>query len=225
VGPLLRVLPQLKFLLDATVYFTKWIEAVLLSEVTGQQILKFLWQNIVCRFRLPRTVLPDNGTNFASKNGANFCSKYKITHRFSTPYYPQGNGQVEISNHTILDSLCKSLGKAKSKWVEKLPGVLWAYQTTKRILTGETPFSLSYEMEAIISVDICMPTLRTEEIEWDQNAAQLRLAQDQSEERRQQAQIRIGAYQQQIRASHHRNVKPCKFQVGDLVLKHVIQST
>jgi len=55
--------------------------------------------------------------------------------------------------------------------------------TTKRILTGETPFCLAYGTTIII-VDVCMPTLHIEGIEWDQNAAQLRLAQDQSEERR-----------------------------------------
>jgi len=77
------------------------------------------------------------------------------------------------ANSTILDSLCKSLGKAKGKWVEQLPGVLWAYQTTKRIRTGEIPFSLAYGIEAIIPVDVCMPTLRTEGVEWDQNTTQL----------------------------------------------------
>jgi len=59
-----------------------------------------------------------------------------------------------------------------------------------------------------------MPKLRTEGIEWDQNATQLRLAQDQLEERRRQAQIRIAVYQQQIWASHHRKVKPHEFKLG-----------
>ena len=88
VGPLPRALPQIRtirFLLIATDYFTKWIEAVPLSEVTRQQIVKFHWQNIVCRFGLPPTIISDNGTNFASKHVANFCFKCKITHRFSTP--------------------------------------------------------------------------------------------------------------------------------------------
>jgi len=48
-----------------------------LSEVTGQQIVKFVWRNIVCRFRLPHTIISDNGTNFASKQVASFCDKYK----------------------------------------------------------------------------------------------------------------------------------------------------
>ena len=56
-------------------------------------------------FRAPPTIIFDNGMNFASKQVASFCAKYKITHRYSTPYYPQGNDQAEISNDTILDSL------------------------------------------------------------------------------------------------------------------------
>ena len=98
------------------------------------------------------------------------------------------------------------------------------YRTTKRVSTGETPFSLAYGTEAFVPVDICMPMLLTGEINPDQSVVQLCLSQYQSKERRREAQIRIVAHQQQIKASHHK-VKPCKFQVGDLVLKLVIQST
>jgi len=76
------------------------------------------------------------------------------------PYYPEGNGQAEISNRTILDSPCKNQDRAKNKWVEKLSGVLWAYRTTKHVLTSETPFSLAYGMKAIILIDISLLTLR-----------------------------------------------------------------
>jgi len=48
---------------------------------------------------------------------------------------------------------------------------------------------------------------------------------DHSEEKRQQAQIRIAAFQQQIQATHHKKVKPKEVQIGDLVLRCVIQST
>ena len=195
VGSFSRAQPQLKFLLVATYYFTKWVEAVSLSEVPGQQIVKVLWQNIVCRFELPQTIISDNGTNFAIRQVTSFCSKYKIVHRFSTPCYPQGNGQTEISNRTILDNLRKSLDKAKDKLVEKLPVVLHAYRTTKRVPRGETPFSLAYRTEAIILVDICMPTLRMTEINQDQNAIQLSLVLDQSKKKRREAQIRIAAHQ------------------------------
>ena len=69
-----------------------------------------------------------------------------------------------------------------------------------------------------------MPTLHTEEVNWDQNVAQLQLAQDLSEERWRQVLIRITAYQQQIKVAHHK-MKPREFQIGDLVLMHIIRST
>jgi len=71
-------------------------------------------------FGLSHAIISDNGTNFVSRQVTSFCSKYKITHRFCTPYYLQGNGQAEIKNSPILDSLRKSLNKVKGKWVEKL---------------------------------------------------------------------------------------------------------
>ena len=127
----------------------------------------------MCRFALPHTIF-DNGTNIVSKQIASFCAKYKITYRFSTFYYPQSNGQTKIINRTILDKLCKSLDKVKGKLVEKLSGVLWTYETTKRISTSATPFSLAYRTEAIIPVDISM-TLRVEGVVQNQNDALLRL--------------------------------------------------
>jgi len=81
---------------------------------------------------------------------------------------------------------------------------------TKRIPTGETPFLLADRTEAIIPVDVCMLTLHTKEVDWDQNAAQLLLAQDKPEERQRHTTIQIAAYQQQIKASHHKKVRKLK---------------
>ena len=67
-------------LLVATDYFTKWIEAILFPEVNEQLIVRFFWQNIVCHFGIPDTVISDNKTNFASKQVASFYAKYNITH-------------------------------------------------------------------------------------------------------------------------------------------------
>ena len=61
-------------------YFAKWVEVVPLSDVTVQQIVKFLWQNIICCFGRPRTIISDNRMNFANKQVASLCAKYKIAH-------------------------------------------------------------------------------------------------------------------------------------------------
>ena len=61
-------------------YFNKWIEVVPHSEVTRQHVVKFVWQNLVYHFGLSYTIISDNGMNFASKEAATFCAKYKIAH-------------------------------------------------------------------------------------------------------------------------------------------------
>lgn len=95
----------------------------------------------------------------------------------------------------LLDNLTKRIQKAKDKWVEELPDVLWTYRMTKRVPNGKTPFSLVYGAEAIILVEVYMPTLRTRDPNYDQNSQQLQIFQDLSKEQRELVVIRIAAYQ------------------------------
>ncbi|RVW51197.1 hypothetical protein CK203_084673 [Vitis vinifera] len=91
----------------------------------------------------------------------NFCSELNIRNSYSIPRYPQSNGQVKATNKTLITALKKRLEQAKGKLVEELPGVLWAYRTTPRRPTGNTPFALAYGMNAIIPTEIGLPTIRT----------------------------------------------------------------
>ena len=60
-----------------------------------------------------------------------------------------------------MNGLKKRLDDAKGKWVEELPHVLWTYRTTPRKSIGETPFSMMYGAEAIISLENGFPTMRS----------------------------------------------------------------
>ena len=104
--------------------------------------------------------MSDNGPQFDIRAYMNFCHELKIKNLYSTSRYPQSNGQAEASNKTLLTALKKRLDSAKGKWVDELPGVLWAYRTTARRPTGISPFALTYGMEAIVPMEISMPTLR-----------------------------------------------------------------
>ena len=122
---------------------------------------KFIWRNIVTRFRVPRTLISDNGLQFDSKAFRRYCCELGITNRYSTPAYPQGNGQAEAVNKVIVNGLKKRLDDTKGRWVEELPHVLWTYRTTPRRSIGETPFAMTYGAEAVIPVKANFPTLRT----------------------------------------------------------------
>ncbi|KAI5337130.1 hypothetical protein L3X38_016399 [Prunus dulcis] len=145
------------------------------------------------------SLVTDNGSQFIGKQITAFFAKYKIKQHLSTSRYPQGNGQAEASNKLILDCLKKRLEGAEGKWVDELPGVLWAYHTTKRRSTGETPFSLAFGTEAIIPPHITVPSISLEVGSVDQNSEQMRLNLDLLEGEREKTIIRVASYQQQLK--------------------------
>ncbi|KAL2253359.1 UNVERIFIED_CONTAM: Retrovirus-related Pol polyprotein from transposon opus [Sesamum indicum] len=85
-----------------------------------------------------------------SRDGARSSRSHSTSRQFANP---QANGQTEVTNRTILQHL-KTRLDSKGSWAEELPGVLWAYRTTPRTATGETPFCLVYGTEAIIPAEI-----------------------------------------------------------------------
>ena len=113
-----------KYLLVGTNYFTKWVEAEPLANIRDVDAKRFVWKNIVTRFGVPHVLISDNGLQFDSKMFRRYCGELGITNRYSTPAYPQGNGQVEAVNKVIVSGLKKRLDDAKGKWVEELPHVL-----------------------------------------------------------------------------------------------------
>ena len=98
-------------------------------------------------------LISDNGLQFDSKMFRRYCGELGITNRYSILVYPQGNGQAEAVNKVIVSGLKKRLNDAKGKWVEELPHVLWTYRTTSRRSTGETPFLMTYGVEAVIHLE------------------------------------------------------------------------
>ena len=161
VGSLPLAPTQKKLLLVTTDYFSKWIKVDSFASIKDRDVTRFIWKNIVYQFGIPRSIVFDNGPQFDSRVYQDFCQELKIRNLYSTPRYPKSNGQAEASNKTLLTALKKRLDSAKGKWVEELPGVLWAYKTTARKPTGISPFALTYGMEAVIPTEIGLPTVRT----------------------------------------------------------------
>ena len=83
-----------------------------------------MWKNIITRFGVPDSLISDNGLQFNSKAFREFCSDLGIKNRYSTPTYPQGNGQPEAINKIIMNGLKKRLDSVKGKWAKELPNVL-----------------------------------------------------------------------------------------------------
>ena len=188
-----------KYLLVGTDYFTKWVEAEPLANIRDVDAKRFVWKNIVTRFGIPHALISDNGFQFDSKMFRKYCAELGITNRYSTSAYSQGNGQAEALNKVILSGLMKRLDDAKGKWVEELPHVLWTYRTTPRRSTGETPFSMTYGVEAVIPLESGFLTTRTSSFNPKDNDEQLARNLDLIEEKRKNAMVQLAYYQQKLK--------------------------
>jgi hypothetical protein len=93
---------NLRYAEVALEYFFMWIEAKALATITSATIQKFFWQNIICRFGVPKSITVDNGTQLDSKTFREFCNQEgRITH-FASVRHPESNRLVERENKIIL---------------------------------------------------------------------------------------------------------------------------
>ncbi|XP_015934178.1 uncharacterized protein LOC107460334 [Arachis duranensis] len=146
----------------------------------------------------------------------------KITaekHHFSSVEHPQTNGQAEATNRVILQAIKRKLDNAKGEWAELIPEILWSYNTTIQTTTGETPFKLVYGSEALIPVEVGIPTIRTELYDEQHNTCTRNAELDLVEEDREITAIKQRAMKQLAARKLNSKVVPRAFSNDDLVLR------
>ena len=151
------------------------------------------------------------------------CVEFKIEHHNSSPYRPKMNGMVEAANKNIKKIIQKMVVTYKD-WHEILPFALHGYRTSIRTSTGATHFSLVYGMEAVLPIEVEIPSMRVlmeaklTEAEWCQaRHNELNLIED----KRMTTLCHGQLYQQIMRKAFDKKVRPRVFKEGDLVLKKI----
>ncbi|XP_025670187.1 uncharacterized protein [Arachis hypogaea] len=145
---------QVKYLIVAIDYFTKWVEAEPLASISAANCQKFMWKQVVTRFGIPEAIISDNGTQFTDK------------------------------------------------------------KTTPQSSTRETPFRLTYGVDAVIPVEIREPSPRlllggsSEAVE-----------KDLADETRQMAHLAEAAIKQRVALRYNGKVLKINLGEGDLVLR------
>ena len=154
VGPLPRTQSGKEFILVATDYMTKWVEAIATSSIKARDVAQFIYRNICTRFGVPLEIVSDHGPSFRGEVLACLLERLKIKHRYSTPYYPQANGAVEKVNGILVKNLQKLVTNRIRTWDEFLDDALWAYRISYKSSTGFTPFFLVYGQEALFPIEL-----------------------------------------------------------------------
>ena len=128
-------------------------------------------------------------------------------------------------NRTLLKIIKTKLDDAKGAWLKELPNVLWAYRTTARTSTGETPFRLNYGTEAVIPVKVGVTSTRRAAFSEEGNDDKLWLNLDCLDEVRDKASSKMAKYQQKMTEYYNKRVKLRQLDIRDLILCKVTPAT
>jgi hypothetical protein len=210
----------LKYVIVAVEYFSKWIEAKPLATITSATVQKFFWQNIVCRFGVPKAITVDNGTQFDAETFKYFYGRIGTKIHFASVRHPESNGLVERANGIIMIGIMKLIfNQPRGKWPDELIKVVWSHNTTVSRSTGFTPFKLLFGDEAITPEEAKTCSIRTTALAEDE--ADYQPTKDTIEGTRLQAIKHINKYQAETIRWRDRKVRLKNIKLGHLVLRRV----
>ena len=140
IGPLPTTERNNKYILVMVDYFTKAAEAEAIPTQDAETVVYTFFNRWVCQHGLPQSLHSDQGANFESDVFKAMCDWLGIQKTRTTPGHPQGNGQVERTNRTLVALLkCFALGSHPHDWDAHLQRSLLAYRATIHSSTGYSP--------------------------------------------------------------------------------------
>ncbi|XP_057291219.1 uncharacterized protein K02A2.6-like [Hydractinia symbiolongicarpus] len=118
-------------------YKTRYPVAITIRSTTTQHVINCL-EKTFSMFGYPRKIRSDNGPQFTSAEIEQYFKERNIHHERSSPYNPQGNGEVERFNRT-LSKVIKCAITEQKDWKKELDHFLLMYRTTPHSITGVSP--------------------------------------------------------------------------------------
>ena len=214
-----------QYIIVATDYLTKWVEAKATIHNDARTTAKFLYEFVFTRYGLPIEIVSDQGVHFINDVIEFLLQEFMVVHKTSAPYHPQANGQAESTNKTLCAALTKVLEGNRSDWEQKLHSVLWAYRVAYKTALGTTPYNLVYGLDAILPVEFLIPTLRVaKQLEWTGHELSARIDElDQLDETRNRVVIGIYAEKRRQKRWHDMNLRTNQFHKGSLVLVYTLK--
>lgn len=143
-------------ILVVTDSFTKFSWAFPARDQKATTVAKLLWEKIFINYGMPQRLHSDQGRDFEGKVIKSLCRFAGIHKSRTSPYHPQGNGQTERLNKTLLNMLGTLDQDNKSSWPEYLSPLVYAYNCMKHSTTGFSPFTLMFGREPRLPVDITL---------------------------------------------------------------------
>ena len=142
VGPTPRSSLGHEWLLVVSDHFTKFAQAFPVRNTSAVTLAKKVMDEYICRFACFESLHSDQGANVDGAVFKGLCYLIDAAKTRTTPYHPQGDGQVERLNKSLVKILCKLISDHRRDWADFVPKAALAYNTSVHESTGFTPYRL-----------------------------------------------------------------------------------
>ena len=134
-------------------HFTKFAQAFPVRNTSAETLAKKVVDEYICRFECFESLHSDQGANVDGAVFQGLCDLIEAAKTRTTPYHPQGDGQVERLNTSLVKILAKLISDHRRDWADFVPKAVLAYNTSVHESTGYTPYRLMFGREAILPLD------------------------------------------------------------------------
>ena len=154
--------PVVKNMLVVVDHFTQYVQAFVTKNHTVKTTARVLYNNYFSIFGFPQCLMSDQGTEFCGKVIAAMCSLLGIKKIRTTPYQPETNGSAERVDQTLQPMMGKLDPEQRQKWPAHIGSIIIAYNSTRSLVTGYSPYYLMFGRRPRLPIDLLFPTRRTQ---------------------------------------------------------------
>ena len=154
----LKEKPEVKDMLVVEDHFAQYLQAYITKNHTARTTARVLYNEYFSVFGFPHRLMSDQAPEFSGKVIIALCNLLGVAKIHTSPYHPQRNGSVERAHQTLRQMIGKVDPERQRKWKSYLGSVLIAYNATRSLVTGYSPYFLMFGHRPHLPINLLFPT-------------------------------------------------------------------